>query len=104
MDKDKHETAVLFRKYPNIEGGAILALFPELPGDMQLDTCCSYQRIGQHGAAHLRGCIDGTRVAKPAEYEPIKRELESIGYRLIVYKRTRRAFDTARRQALQVQS
>ena len=101
--QDKDETAVIFRKYPNIEGGEVIALFPELPGDMNADTCSSFVHVGQHGAAHLRGCIDGTRPARPAEYADLKKELESApyGYRLKVCQRATRAHDLARRKGLQ---
>jgi hypothetical protein len=99
FQQDTNETAVLFRKYPNIEGGEVIALFPEIPGDMNLDTCSSFVHVGQHSAAHVHGCINGTRPAKPAEYADLKRELESApyGYRLKIYKRLQRSFLERRR-------
>ena len=44
------KTAVLFRKWPDSEGGGIIALFPYLAGTSDLATCESYEHAGQHGA------------------------------------------------------
>ena len=100
--QDTDETAVIFRKYPNIHGGEVIALFPELPGDMNADTCSSYAHVGQHSAAHVNGCIDATRPARAAEYADLVRELEGepYGYRLKVCKRVTGAMRDAKRQSL----
>jgi hypothetical protein len=102
FEQDKDETAVIFRKYPNIHGGEVIALFPELPGDMNLDTCSSFVHVGQHSAAHLTGCINATRPAKPPEYEALKKELESApyGYRLKICQRATRVHADMRRKSL----
>jgi hypothetical protein len=70
------KTKVIFRKF----NGEVLALFPELPGDSNpYRTCLSYQHIGQHGAA----AIDlKAAPATLAEYAPLARELESLGYEI----------------------
>ena len=94
FQQDTEETAVIFRKYPNIRGGEVIALFPEIPGDYSGYTCSSYMHVGQHGAASWHGCIDESRAAKPEEYASLKKELESapFGYRLRIYKRWQRGF------------
>ena len=83
--KDKEITPVLFRVWKTKPGG-VLALFPTI-GEGS-GRCSSYERVGQHGQAHLAGCIHRTRPAKPAEYADLKRELErNYGYRFKVYRR-----------------
>ena len=75
-------TPVIFRML----NGECIAIFPTLPGTNDINTCLSYAHIGQHGACS----IDiGTqcRLANRAEYMPLKKELQSIGYRLRVIKR-----------------
>jgi hypothetical protein len=80
-------TKVIFRKYK--EGGDILALFPELPGTTDPATCLCYEHVGQHGAGNYYHCIDNLTVsAKPEEYADLKAELENIGYRLQVMKKS----------------
>lgn len=68
-------------------GSGVLALFPFIEATRG-GSCLSYEHVGQHGAANYTGCIAATVVAKPSEYAPLKRELETIGYVLEV--RTRR--------------
>ncbi len=83
-------TPVLFRVWPKSEGGDVIALFPTIPSDYAGREVQSYMHVGQHGGADLLGVIHGTRRATPAEYTPLKRELESIGYKLRVYSRATR--------------
>ena len=57
MQQDQHKTKVIFRK---LKDGDIIALFPELPGDMNpYHTCESYMHVGQHGAASEQACDRG---------------------------------------------
>lgn len=100
MRPDEDEATVVFRKWP---GGGILALFPEIPADLQGATCQSYEHIGQHGGADYQHCISRTTPARPGEYADLKEELEKIGYKLKVVSRatpqmTRARQETARRQ------
>jgi len=67
----------IFRKFKE---GDIIALFPEI--EHCFPMCSSYQHIGQHGGADYHGLIQITTLATPPEYEPLKTELESIGYDL----------------------
>ena len=76
------KTIVIFRKFKE---GDILALFPFEEHNGPL--CVSYQHIGQHSGADYGHCIDITRPAKPEEYEPLRRELVSIGYDLEIRSR-----------------
>lgn len=82
MKRDKHETLVVFRRYP---AGDILALFPTIDAGRGLCTC--YQRIGQHGDCDYSHCIKTTAPASPAEYAELRRELEGLGYNLRVIQR-----------------
>lgn len=77
------KTKVIFRKYR--DNGAILALFPDVEHSPGL--CMSYEHIGQHSAAMYYHCLRITEPAKPNEYQSLKRELESIGYELIIKQR-----------------
>jgi hypothetical protein len=82
---DEHKTVVVFRLY---ETGELLALFPGLPySDVHHEQCMSYQHVGQHGGADYNHCIRQTCRALPHEYEPLKKELEAIGYNLNVRER-----------------
>jgi hypothetical protein len=96
-------TPVIFRKWPENEGGDVIALFPTLLGTMDPYTCSSYERVGQHGAADPWEVITRTKSAKPDEYADLKEELEkSVGYDdLVVYQRLQSSFLEERRRTLQ---
>ena len=99
FEQDKHETPVIFRVFE----GDVIAIFPCLPWSLRGTDVASYMHVGQHGAAEP-AIVYRTRLAKPEEYEPLKRELEGrpFGCRLKVYKRItpehRRACETERRR------
>lgn len=76
-------TKVIFRKFNN---GEIIAIFPET---LQNGECDSYMHIGQHGAC-TSGIPSFTKLAKPSEYRDLKKELESIGYKLKIVKKIMR--------------
>lgn len=82
MDANEPTVPVVFRKWSD---GGIIALFPNLPGSP--GYCSSYEHLGQHGSADYYYVLSRTTPAKPSEYAPLKRELESIGYTLRVVKR-----------------
>ena len=72
---------VIFRTFIN---GDVIALFPyeeHAPG-----LIVSYQRIGQHAPAPYHHVMRVTKPSKPDEIEPLKRELEDIGYKLQIIK------------------
>ena len=83
-----NKTRVIFKKLD----GEVIALFPELAGDMNpYTTCESYMHVGQHGAASVE--LRNLKPAKPEEYASLKAELESLGYDLIIARRmTRKDF------------
>lgn len=92
-------TPVVFRKF--IDGGDLIALFPTLPGTMAAHTCDSYQRLGQHSAASVELFYEDTLPAHEAEYMPLLRELERIGYDdLRIYRRYQQSFTAERLNAL----
>ena len=80
---DTFKTVVVFRKYK--DDGAILALFPAEPYNH--NQCMSYQHVGQHGGADYGHCISATIPASESEYGLLKRELEQIGYNLLIKKK-----------------
>lgn len=100
MEQDEFETLVVFRKYKpsRIEYNDsypphdILALFPEVSGSCIDDSICQcYQHVGQHGQANYYYCVhELTTPAKPEEYEDLKKELESLGYKLKIRKKWNR--------------
>ena len=79
-------TKVIFRKYKD---GDVLAIFPEIPGDHNYETCGSYQHIGQHGPCTPFWAIQSTKPCPIPESEPLRTELESIGYELNIIERYR---------------
>ena len=82
------KTKVIFRKWNKEQGGEVIAVFPELPGDFNpYRTCLSYEHVGQHGAITLN-FSSWTLPASPAEYADLAKELESIGYNLDIRKRS----------------
>jgi hypothetical protein len=95
------KTKVIFRKVPanySEAGASILALFPEIPGDMSPATCLSYAHHGQHGAAMASG--HGWPLATPEECASLARELVAIGYVLDVRTRSCPAYYRTRLAAL----
>lgn len=87
------QTKVIYRKW--IRGGEIIALFPELPGTSDADSCLSYEHFGQHGTSDA-GLSRVTVPARPEEYAALAKELRAIGYELTVIKRFRPAHRAAR--------
>ena len=75
-------TPVIFRML----NGECIALFPTLAGTNDPDTCLSYAHMGQHGAASIH-LGSSCPLASRKEYMPLKKELQSLGYRLKVIKR-----------------
>ena len=84
IEQDTVETVVVFRKFRDV--GSIIALFPHEVADNK-GNCSSYMHVGQHGAADYSGCIRASVPATEEEYLPLKRELESIGYKLRIRTR-----------------
>jgi hypothetical protein len=74
----------------------VIALFPTIPANHSGTDVMSYAHVGQHSAASPDIVVARTRPAKPHEYANLKRELESIGYRLKVYQRETHAMRSAR--------
>jgi hypothetical protein len=80
MKKDKDTTVVVFRKWK--DGGYVIAFFP-----LEAETkglCSSYEHVGQHGCADYKLCLGRTLPATQKEYAGLKRELEGLGYNLVV--------------------
>ena len=97
----QREIPVIFRKWPESEGGGVIALFPTALGTSDYYTCDSYETIGQHGSADPVGVIERTKPAKPSEYADLLAELKSIGYRnLKIYQKYQRSFLDRRRAEL----
>jgi hypothetical protein len=89
-------TKVIFR----ILEGDVIAVFPELPGTNDPNTCQSYMHLGQHGSADP---YVGRRPATPAEYDAVNTlaaELRRIGYKLVIRKRVTPAMTAARHAEL----
>jgi hypothetical protein len=77
-ETEQPETVVIFRVWK--DDGSVIALFVEVPADLQGKFCNSYEHIGQHSGADFNGVCEGTRPATPAEFASLKRELESNPY------------------------
>lgn len=97
--QDTHETLVVFRVWKQEpQKGEVIALFPEIPHDINGTLCESYMHIGQHSGASYYGVVDQTRWAKPEEYAELQQELEQLGYRCKVRCRAQYNNHQARRQ------
>ncbi len=79
------KTIVIFRKFRDDD--SIIALFPMEPWSHSPYTCSSYMSTGQHGAA-CPTLINETAPASPDLYEALHHELETLGYKLDIRKRT----------------
>lgn len=86
-------TKTIFRTFKRT--GEVIALFPEVPANSTGEFCESYMRVGQHGAASpwLR---NNTRPSTREEIEPLKKELEQIGYQIEERKRVSYQMDRKR--------
>jgi hypothetical protein len=65
---------VVFRKYPE---GDVIALFCNSANDCRPGNVMCYQHVGQHGEAS-RQLGRNLKLATPAEYAPLLRELQQI--------------------------
>lgn len=92
----QEKTKVIFRKFPD---GEVIALFPELPGTNGINSCLSYQHIGQHGAAMVAIYYD-TKPCDAFDRLPLEKELTAIGYKLTVVSRFSYQMDQKRIAAL----
>ena len=92
---DTPKTPVIFRLERAGETWTPVAFFPTLPGTNDPWTCEIYAHLGQHGSAS-RDYYSKTCPITLEDAEPLKKELESIGYDLDVYKRWTPAHDIAR--------
>lgn len=77
------KTVVIFRWWQN----DVIALFPEIPADIDGKYCLSYQRMGQHSGADYMGIMQKSRPAKESEYANLLHELTTIGYDLDIRKK-----------------
>lgn len=80
-ESDDENIDVVFRVWKDSED--VIALFKNVP-ETKPGTVLSYEHVGQHGAADYKGVLKDTRKAKPAEFAPLKKELEQIGYTVTV--------------------
>jgi hypothetical protein len=76
MKKDTQKTKVLFK----ILKDEVIALFPEMTYTTKF--ILSYMHNGQHSEASetLKYCKNATK----EQYNPLKKELENIGYNLTI--------------------
>ena len=85
------KTKVIFK----IIEGEVIALFPELAGDMNPHkTCLSYQHVGEHDCASVE--LASLKAATPIQYASLKVELEQRGYDLEIVKKFSRKMLQAR--------
>ena len=84
MDK----TPVMFRTYKSGHfKGDVDALFPTIPCDLTYGHVQVYAHVGQHTCGDYNLIMSRTRPSKPKEYKDLKKELESLGYKLKVVKK-----------------
>ena len=81
------EVDVIFRVDKSRDfSGTVFALFPH-ECDNHNGNVTSYQHVGQHSSANYKHCLELSKVATPEQYADLKKELESIGYKVNVVKK-----------------
>ncbi len=91
------ETLVTFRRWRDT--GSIIALFPEIPSDINGWYCEAYEHVGQHGGADYHGVVQATRPVSVDEAGDLITELTRIGYSLKPAKRVSQRVHESRRAA-----
>lgn len=76
--------ATLVKFYKELSG--VVAVFPQLKrfNGYKYNVTC-YSHVGQHSEGD-KSYFENLSPASPEEYEPLKTELESIGYKLKICK------------------
>lgn len=94
---------VIFRRFKGKDGGDIIALFPEIPANRDGTLCESYMRVGQHGGADCGGVIQGSYPARTSDDDvyDLYKELQRIGYNLVVKQKESAQMRAVRRAAAQ---
>lgn len=87
MNTEKTPTIVVFRAFDDGDIIALLMSLNESNNCANSGMVVDYMHIGQHGESDPYAVVSNTRPASPAEYDDLKRELESLGYVLEVRKR-----------------
>src|SRR5580700_484630 len=88
---------VVFRRWRDTSD--IIALFPEIPSDINGYFCEAYEHVGQHGGADYHGVVRATRPATDEEASFLAKELTRIGYSLQCIKRASQSVHERRRAA-----
>lgn len=96
--KPEPKTKVIFRVAKDASR-EVVALFPAVAGTRDPWSCSCYVHMGQHSSASV-DYVHASRLAKPAEYRPLAKELRRIGYRLDIRRRFTRADLGARKEQL----
>lgn len=86
---DFYHTGVIFRTFRDKTGGTIALFTASLhDGSCNPGMVMSYMHVGQHSEASPSAVIERTRPATQEEAAPLKKELQSLGYRFTrVYQR-----------------
>ena len=92
---NEQETLVIFRRWRDT--GSIIALFPEIPTDINGWFCEAYEHVGQHGGADYQGVIAATTPVGPDDAADLANELARIGYKLKFIRRASQDNHQARR-------
>lgn len=94
---DNEKTQVVFRRWR--DSSEIIALFPEIPTDINGWFCEAYEHVGQHGGADYHGVIRATRPVTVEDAAPLAEELTRIGYNLQPISRASQTAHERRRAA-----
>ena len=83
---EKIKVDVHFRKFKGDFGGQVTAVFPYITETSTHVAC--YAHMGQHSSVEWN-YVPMSKPATKAEYLPLKKELESIGYEVnVINKRS----------------
>lgn len=61
----------------------IYAVFPDIPDNKTGSLLVCYSHVGQHSSVH-RDYIRKSKLAPPGQYLALQKELEGLGYDLII--------------------
>lgn len=92
---NNEKTLVIFRRWHDADN--IIALFPEIPSDINGYYCEAYEHVGQHGGADYHGVVQASRPATDEEAASLAQELAQIGYNLQPIKRASHSIHERRR-------
>jgi hypothetical protein len=80
--------------------GTIVALFPQIPVNENVDDCLAYNSVKQFYPANYGDSVFHSKMASPKEYSPLFGELSSMGIDITVTQRAKADVHNVRAEAI----